>query len=269
MSIRIWYQSLTQLRALTGYAGALSRHVERICPEGVEVAFGGVTEQRYRGRMPAEILKYSYAKLVLQTEIIDFCRRAQSDGFDAVIIGSFSEPFLPEIRSLLDIPVVSMPEAALLVACSMGERLGLVTLAPSNARRVEALVRRHGLGSRVSGCYALAHHVDEADLDRAIGDPSAVLEDFRNAARYAVEAGADVVVPAEGILNLIVHQNGVTSIDGATVQDCVGVALLYARLAVDLKRRAGLGVARRGPYAMPPADLVAQLDEERYPRADS
>ena len=260
MGIRIWYQSMTQLKTLTHYAAALEQHARRVCSEGVEVVFNGVSEERYHGRMPAEILRYSYAKLILQTEAIDFCRQAEREGFDAVILGSFSEPFLQETRSLLNIPVVSMPESALLVACSLAERLALITLAPANVRRLQALVRRHGLDSRISGYYALHKPLEEDDLNNALPQPADVIADFTAVAEQAAAAGADLVVPAEGILNLILHGNGVGSISGATVQDCIGVAFLYAELLVNLKRRVGVGLGRRGGYAMPPPDLLAHLD---------
>lgn len=263
MGIRIWYQSMTQLGALSNYAAALAQRAARVCSEHVEVVFNGVSEHRYQGRMPADILKYPYAKLVLQSEAIDFCRRAERENFDAIVLGSFSEPFLQEIRSVVDIPVVSMPESSLLVACSLAEQFALITLAPSNVRRLKSLVRRHGLESRISGIYAVTRHLDEADLNAALKQPDAVIADFTAVGRNAVDAGADLVIPAEGILNLLLHANGVDTIAGATVQDCVGVAFLYAELLVNLKRRAGLGVGRRWTYAMPPPELMAQLDAHR------
>lgn len=263
MGMRIWYQSMTQLGVLSNYTAALKERAAGVCSEDVEVFFNGVTEQRYQGRMPADILKYSYAKLVLQSEAIEFCRQAEREAFDAVVLGSFSEPFLQEARSVVDIPIVSMPESSLLVACSLAEQFALVTLAPANVRRLRSLVRRHGLESRVSGIYALSHHVDEADLNAALQNPNAVIADFMAVGRKAVDAGADLVLPAEGILNLLLHSNGATSIAGATVHDCVGVALLYAEMAVNLKRRAGVGVGRRWSYAMPPPELMTQLDTHR------
>src|SRR5262245_48908375 len=114
MGIRIWYQNATQLGELTNYAAALREHTSKVCPAGVEVVFNGVNEARYEGRMPAEILRYPYAKLVLQAEMVDFVRRAEAEGFDAVILGSFSDPLLPECRSMVNIPVVSLAESSLL-----------------------------------------------------------------------------------------------------------------------------------------------------------
>lgn len=260
--MRIWYQSMTGLRELHNYRQALAATAKAVVPDA-QVTFNGVTESRYHGRQPADILRYSYAKLVLQTEAIDICRRAEADGYDAIVLGSFSEPYLPEIRSLLDIPVISMAEVALQVACTLGETVGLVTVAPAYARRVRMLVRRHGLESRVTLVRAIAGDLDEAGLDRAIADPAAVVGSFRETARQAVADGADVIVASEGVLNQIVHGNGIKSIDGATVVDCVGSALLYAEFAVNLRKRTGIGTTRRGIYAKPPPDLLAELDAQR------
>jgi allantoin racemase len=260
MSMRIWYQSMTPLSHLRHYGDALRECATRVCSDGVEVAFKGMSDPLYHNRTPADVLKYPYAKLVAQMEAIDLCRRAESDGFDAVILGSFSEPFLPEIRSVLGIPVVSLAEAALLASCSLAEQFALVTLAPPNVKRLRALVRRHGLEGRVLGVHALANAVDEADLDAALEAPARVAEDFRAVAEQAVTAGADVVVPAEGILNLIVHRSGIKTVSEATILDSVATALLHAEFLVNLKRRVGTGVGRRWAYATPPADLLAELD---------
>ncbi len=257
--MRLGYQSMTPLSRLARYAAALQAHAREVCSPGVEVAVHGVSEAPYEDLMPADVLKYPYAKLVLQAECIEFTRRAEREGFDAVILGSFSEPFLPEIRSALDIPVVAMAEATLLLACSLAEQFALVTLAPANVKRVRAVVRRHALEARVCGVYALAHRVDEADLDAALGDGAAIVADFTAVARDAIEAGADVVVPAEGVLNEVVRASGLKALADATVLDCVGASLLYAELLVHMKRRMGVGVGRRWAYARPGPELLARL----------
>jgi len=91
--------------------------------------------------MPAEVHRYPYAKLTLQLDAIEFGMRAEREGFDAYIIGSFSEPFLQETRSVLDIPVVSLAEASLLTACSLSEQFALISLSSAYARRLRGVVR--------------------------------------------------------------------------------------------------------------------------------
>src|SRR3546814_9928015 len=117
MTMKIWYQSMAPLGHLPRYVQALSQHAREVCGDEVAVTFNGASDHWYDVRTPAEMLRYPYVKHVIQREAIDFCRRAEAEEHDAVVLGSFSEPFLAEIRSILRIPVVSMPESALLTAC--------------------------------------------------------------------------------------------------------------------------------------------------------
>jgi hypothetical protein len=121
--------------------------------------------------------------------------------------------------------------------------------------------------SRVSGIYSMAHPVTESDLEAAFKAPASVIADFKAAAEQAVKAGADVVIPAEGVLNEVLFANGVHAISEAAIMDCVGVVLLYAELLVNMKKRLGIGVGRRWTYAKLPAELLAQLNlVSRFPK---
>ena len=90
MGMRIWYQSMTQLATLTNYRKALEEHAKKYCSDGTKIVFNGVSEDNYHGRMPAEVLQYSYAKLILQTEVIDICRAAEKNKFGFAAIESIS-----------------------------------------------------------------------------------------------------------------------------------------------------------------------------------
>lgn len=260
MRTRIWYQSMTDLGRLPNYRDALQRHVKLACQDDTEVSINGVPEKWFTGYLPAQMYRYAYAKHRIGHEIIGIARAAEAQGCDALILGSFSEPFLAEIRSLLNIPVISMAESAMLLACSMAERFSLVALGPGQLVRLRHVIERHGLGSRMGELATLSHPVHEKELDAAFSNPGAVIEDFRTSARRAVDAGADVVIAAEGVLNEVLFWNNVKSIEGATVLDAVGACLLYAELMVSMKRKLGLGAGRRWAYALPPADVLKILD---------
>jgi Asp/Glu/hydantoin racemase len=257
--MRIWYQSMAPIGQLGRYVAALNAHAAAACSPGVEVTLSGAGAAAYATRTPQELLRFPYAKHVLGQEAIDHALRAEREGFDAFILGSFSEPFLLEIRSLLEIPVVSMPEAALLLSCSLAERIGLVALGPGAALRLRRTAARHGLEGRVSGIHTFAKPWDEAELEAAFDDPAALIAAFEETASQAVAAGADVVIPAEGVLNEVVFANGVRRIGGATVMDCVGAALLQAEMLVAAHQRLGIGVGRRWSYPRPPADILDEL----------
>jgi Asp/Glu/hydantoin racemase len=261
MTRRFWYQSAAPIRGLPHYRAALAKHARLALPDGPEVAFHGVREERYHGRLPAELHRYPYAKFVLQMDFIEFALQAEREGCEAFIVGSFSEPFLAETRSVVDIPVASLAEASLLAACSLAENFALISLNPGYARRLRGVVRRHGLESRLVDARATSTPHDEATVDAAFASPGELIDDFSAVAASLVEAGADVIIPAEGLLSELLHENGIKSVHGATVLDCVGVALLHADMMVKLKRTLGVGVGRRWAYARPPADMLRELRE--------
>jgi Asp/Glu/hydantoin racemase len=266
MTVRIWYQSMTAIGHLPRYLDALQRHAQAVCGNDVAITWNGASEHWYEERTPAEMLRYPYVKHVIQREAIDFCRRAEIEGHDAVILGSFSEPWLAEIRSILKIPVISMPESALLTACMYAERFALVPLAPAGVKRAAALVARHALGARVSGIESLPNPVTEAQLEAALAAPQAVSDDFTTVARKLVEGGADVIIPAEGVLSELLFWNNVRTIEGATVMDCIGNALATAQMMVQLQRTTGMGVGRRWAYTTPPPDILRLIDSHIPPQ---
>lgn len=257
--MKLWYQSLAPLGHLPAYVAALEAHAARACSPGTSVRFNGASEAPYRHYTPQDLMHIPYLKHRFQGEAIDFARQAQDEGYDAFILGSFSEPFLAECRSLLDIPVVSMPEAALLLACSLAERFAMVTLGPGSNQRVYKLVQRHGLGGRVTGYHPFLKPVDEAELDAALSDPAPLIARFREVAEPAVAQGADLVVPAEGVLNEVLFANGVSRLGNACVMDCVGAGLLQAEMLVHARSRLGLSVGRRWAWPQASAELLREL----------
>jgi hypothetical protein len=59
---------------------------------------------------------------------------------------------------------------------------------------------------------------------------------------------------------LINRRSNVNPIGRLSVLDSVATSYLYAEMMVTMQRRLGIGIGRMGSYAMPPADLLAELD---------
>jgi Asp/Glu/hydantoin racemase len=258
--MRILYQSMTPVHDLPNYAQALKRHAEKLCSPATEVVLNGMPAEFFEGSSPTEVYRYPYAKHKIASAVLDIGRRAEAEGYDAYVLGSFSEPFLPELRSVLGIPVTSMAESCALIACSLAEKFAFVSLSQVSARRLKAIVEKHGLTSRVSGFHALPRPVNEHALNAAFGDPAALIANFSEAARAAIDEGADLVVPAEGVLTEVLFFGGLASLDGATVMDCVGATLCHTETLVNLHRRGGMGVGRRWAWLQPPPELLERLD---------
>jgi Asp/Glu/hydantoin racemase len=259
-TMRILYQSMTPVNDLPNYAQALERHAQRVCSPGTEVVLHGMPAEFFEGSSPTEVYRYPYAKHKIASAVLDIGRRAEVEGYDAYVLGSFSEPFLAELRSTLNITVTSMAESCALVACSLAEKFAFVSLSPVSARRLRTIIDKHQLTPRVSGFHALPRPVNEHALNAAFADPTALIQNFSEAARSAIDQGADLVVPAEGVLTEVLFFGGLHSLEGATVLDCVGTTLCHTETLVNLRQRAGMSVGRRWAWLQPPAELVDRIN---------
>jgi hypothetical protein len=257
--MRICYQSMTAFAAMGAYAERLRDHAAQVVLPGTKVHFQGLDPALYGGLVPGDVFPFPYLKHLIQDAALECCVQAAAQGFDAFVIGSFSEPHLRQSRSAVDIPVLSMPETAFFTACSLAEKFALITLSPKYARRVSEVVARHGMGPRLAGIFSLGADLGEREASGALDDPAAMLAAFDAAARQAIAAGADMLLPAEGILNEVVFANRVTCIEGAAVMDCVGVTLLHAEMLVRAKRALGLGYGRAWSYPLATPAMQAAL----------
>lgn len=248
MTIRIWHQSMNELDHLTAYRDALQAQAAAILPAEVTVDVRGLATGTYGGASPTEALGNAVSYHRALSQVIDLAIAAEADGYDAFVIGSFSEPFLREIRTGVDIPVVSMTEAALLTACTLGRNIALISNAPNVQWLAQKSVDAHHLEARVLAVTSLDPPVDEFGLADAYADPAPVVENFEAVARRLIAQGADVVIPAEGVLARLLSEAGLTRIGEAPVLDVFATAWMQAVMLVGLWRTTNLRVGREWSY---------------------
>jgi hypothetical protein len=83
---------------------------------------------------------------------------------------------------------------------------------------------------------------------KGFSDPTELIEKFKTAARKLIAQGADVIIPGEAPLNVLLARNGVTEVDGVTVMDSLGTWVKHAEMMVDLRRLCGTKPSRIGYY---------------------
>lgn len=260
MTIRIWVQSFTDLSALPGYEGMLRDHARRICGPDTVVDVHGVRPGTYPGGMaPIEMIRYRWADHLLTVQVVENVMRAEREGYDAVAISCFLDPGLEQARGVVDIPVVSSCETALLVSSTVGRAVGLLAIDGHMAVILRELVGRYGYQDRVATVATLDPPITEHELDRAFVGAPAFVERIAGQVSPLVAAGADVIIPAEGVINSALVQNRVQAIAGAPVLDSYGALLAFAEMLVGLRRRSGLEVGRRGAYVRPSAEILSHL----------
>ena len=74
-----------------------------------------------------------------------------------------------------------------------------------------------------------------------------------------VEAGVDVIIPAEGVINTVLVRNQVQQAAGVPVLDSYGALVAFAEMLVQLRRRSGLSIGRPGQYLRPAQELCSHL----------
>jgi allantoin racemase len=267
-AIRIWHQSVNELDHLDVYRRTLAAHAREVLGAEAEVDVRGLRSGSYGGRSATGTLSNAYAYHRILDQVLDNAVEAEKAGYNAFVIGSFSEPLLREIRSAVDIPVASLTESALLVGCSLGKLLAPISNAPAVQWMVRNAVEKHGLGARVLEVQAIEPALDEPALALAYDNPDPVIATFTRAAERVIAKGADVIIPAEGVLAELLYAHGVRTIARAAVLDVFGTTWAYALMLVRLWSRIGLRVGRSWHYRRDDPELVRRLHAREGMRSD-
>ena len=253
--MRIWYQSMTELDRLPDYADVLRAHIRSSSADDVRIELVGLAPGTYGGRAPMETLRYPLGFHRALSQVLDNVITAESQGFDAFLMGSFVAPFLREARCAVDIPVTSMTESVLLTAHSLSRRVGLICISDDQVGTATDLVTALGLTAGVRCAVPIDEVATEVVVSQALtSTDSPLTASFTRACQQAVDTGADLIVPAEGILSEMVRAREMSSFSGVPVLDSVEVAIAHTAMLTRLLQSAAVGIGRRHSYPK-------QLDE--------
>ena len=161
----------------------------------------------------------------------------------------------------IDIPIVSVTEATLLVACSVGRLAAPVSNDPAIARLVRQSIDAHGLDRRTLSPRSITPPLNEFQLAEAFANPSHLIQSF-TAARATQSTTVDVIIPAEGVLSELLYNNKVDDDRLVPVVDSFGVTWAYAAMMVNLRSKTGLSVSRRGDYQRDDVRLISELGHD-------
>ena len=79
----------------------------------------------------------------------------EHNNYDAAIIAAFGDPGLIAARSLFEMPIVGLGEAAMLSACLFGKKFGVISFTNNMSAWYEESVETLGLKSRYAGFRAI------------------------------------------------------------------------------------------------------------------
>ncbi len=258
--MRIWHQSFTVLDDVPHYRDALERHLRRVAAPGTEVHLNGMRPGTYPSDYPGTHIGYAYLSGLHKEQFVHAALRAQDEGYDAFLIATIPDTAFEECRSLVDIPVVAFGQTSVLVASTLGSTVGIVNFIGALEPQLRRNLRVYGL----DGVVGPIRQVDAefTDVMRAYAAPEGLLDAFTSAARAAIGAGATVIVPGEGPLNVFLADHGVARVDDVPVLDSLGTLLQVAEMRARQYRTVGLRPSRQGfHHSQPPRELVDRARE--------
>lgn len=252
--MRIWYQSVMLFDRLPAYGAALQRQADRVASPGVEVWCRGTS----KGGFADQFRFFEHFETRDIADVILRLRKKDPE-VDALVIGNFLDPFLVAAREILDIPVIGLGETSMLLACMMGHRFALISPNRKFAHVIEENVRRYGLEGRMAWSDSVEFHIP--DIDRAFTDPAVqeeMREQFFAAAERSIANGAEVLIPAGGVLMVLLEEMNIRDVNGVPILNGSAAAIKTAETAVALQRLGYSFTSRAGLYRQPTAEMIAQ-----------
>jgi len=255
--VKLWYQSMTRAGAWPGYNERLRGVLDRAKDDGTTIEIHGITKRGGIGD------QYRYLEFIEAQEVLENVERATREGFDPFLVGNIGDPGLREAREITDIPVLGLCETSTHLASMMGATFALVTGNEKHAPKILENVFRYGLRDRLHSVRRMT--VERlVDLDSGFSDPAVrrrLLDEFSTSAKACADAGAEVVIPAIGVLMALLAEEGVYSVEGRVpVLNGVIALVKMGEAAVRMRRlMGGNWTSKRAMYAAPPPGQIEEL----------
>lgn len=253
----------------------MKRKILYIDPVGIGLVAEGLqllTSQKQEGteltmvHLPRgpEHLEYRYYEALVLVDILHLIREAESQGFDAAVIGCFYDTGLQEAREVAErMAVVAPCEASTRIASTLGDKFSIIVGRRKWIPQMMDNVVRYGLKDRLASFKSvdlgvLDFHRDEEETARR----------FRQVAREAIEHdGAEVLIlgctATYGFYRQLQEELGVPVIDPMLA------AFKTAEFAAELKNRFGWSHSKIGGYeSPPPKEFTSWHLEKQYDFGD-
>lgn len=211
----------------------------------------------------ANYVRSLHTELLNNPGMVELAIQGEEDGFDAVVLGCWADP-LWEAREAVDIPVVGIGEASMLLACSLGYKFAVITVAPGVVPTIELDLKLYGLQDRA--IYRPVRSLDPPSdtelLLESVTDPhKRFIPNFERVARECIADGAEVIIVGCGYYGPILTMHGYNEIPGTgvSVLDCSAAGLKMAESLGDLHKRINLSKSTAMFFSRPPDVVVERV----------
>lgn len=240
--MKIWYQSFVDAEHHGPYFSRLRDALAGLSDPDVAYHLAGISPPDQELN---RLTEFRCAAQVVRNAIA-----AQQEGYDAFAIGHFQDGGLYEARAAVDIPVLSLGESSMLFACTLGHKVGIVTIHPLFIPMIEEQVVRYGLKERIVAVQAITSN--PADLARTNDDAAAFdrfLDQFREQVQPLLDRGVEVIIAGGGLPAMLLSRLKGFTVGAVPVVNPIGVLAKMTEMAVKLYRLNGTRVSRAGTFA--------------------
>jgi Asp/Glu/hydantoin racemase len=252
--MKIWFQGATDRALMAPYIARVEAHFKSILDADSTFSFNTTT--------PPATTTHALTEYRVGRNFIRNAIQAEKEGYDVVAVTHFQDPGLSEAKSAVGIPVLGLGETTLHFSCTLGRKLGLVTINPAFIPWHEDQVVKYGLQSRIAGVRAVdASVLDYIEAFSSQAKLEQLLPKWEKECRILIEAGADVIVPAGGIPMMLFGGTPGANFEGAPIVNGMSVIAKAAEMAVKLRAHGGIGVSRRSNFARPPEKALKEFLE--------
>lgn len=197
-------------------------------------------------------LEYNCYEVMIFPTLMRTVRRAEANGYDAVVIGCFYDPALRAAREMARSMVVTAPaESCLRLAATLGDRFSIIVGRRKWIPEMRENVHKYGYADKLASFKVLDMGVHDFQRDH-----EETKRRMLAAAKEAVEQdGAEVVV-----LGCTIEFGFYAEIQrhvGVPVLDAAIVPVKYAEYLVDLRRKFGWSHSKIAGYQSPPEQELA------------
>jgi allantoin racemase len=193
-----------------------------------------------------ETIESAYDEACATLPTLDLVKKANEEGYNAVILACYSDPGLEAAKEISTIPVLGIEESSLHMAAMLGARFTVLTPRRERVPSKRNHVHMRGLDYFLASVRSLDLSVADTEAD-----PEKTKKRILEVARKAVEEdGAEIIILGCG--GMAGYASEMEAKLNIKVIDPTAVALKMAEAMVDL----GLVQSKAGLFSTPPEKKI-------------
>lgn len=253
--MKLWYQSLARHDRFVAYGKVLREIVAKVAEPDTTVEVHPVTRS---GGMADQ---YRFFEFLDMRDVLSNIITADKGDYDAFLIGNICDPALYACREMAHMPVLGLAESAYHMACIMGHKFGLVTISEKFTPRILENVKLYGLEERLGAVHYMK--VDRLlSLDEAYEDPQKrdnLIDQFLEAAKQTAKQGADVIIPAGGVVMAFLAHAGIYRVGEIPILNGITNLIKMGEMAVQMNKIMGGFTSKSVFYAPPSGEVLEEI----------